>query len=94
MKTIWKYELDFAAIIKLQVPKNAKILTVQIDDKINTPCVWIMVDTENEIEERWFELFGSGQEIKWDIGVDRKYIGTYQYGNGAFVGHVFEYTGV
>ncbi len=94
MNTIWKYELEFEKITRLQVPKDAEILTVQRDDKTNKPCVWIMVSTENEKEERLFELFGTGHEIKWDMGVNRKYIGTYQYQKGEFVGHVFEYTGV
>ena len=48
----------------------------------------------DKIEERLFELFGTGQEIKYDMGVDRKYIGTYQYQKGEFVGHVFEYIGI
>ena len=60
MNTIWKYELDFEKITRLQVPKDAEILTVQRDDKTNKPCVWIMVNTENEKEERVFELFGNG----------------------------------
>ena len=53
-----------------------------------------MVKTDNDTEERLFELFGTGQEIKYDMGIDRKYIGTYQYQKGEFVGHVFEYTGI
>ena len=54
MNTIWKYELEFEAITRLQVPKDAEILTVQKDDKTNKPCVWIMVNTENEKEERLY----------------------------------------
>jgi len=49
-----------------------------------------MVETENETEERCFELFGTGHKIHTDMGVDRKYLGTYQYQNGEFVGHLFE----
>ena len=94
METIWKYELAFESITRLKVPQNAEILTVQQDQKTNKPCIWVMVNTENEKEERIFELFGTGQEIKFDMGVDRKYIGTYQYQKGEFVGHVFEYTGI
>ena len=94
MNTIWKYELDFKAITKLQIPKDAEILTLQQDQKTYKPCIWLIVNTDNEPEERFFELFGTGQEIKWDMGVNRKYIGTYQYQKGEFVGHVFEYTGI
>ena len=49
-----------------------------------------MVDTEVEMEIRYFELFGTGHEIPSDMGVDRKYVGTYQYQRGEFVGHIFE----
>jgi len=94
MYTIWKYELEFEAVTKLKLPKDAEILTVQQDEKTFKPCIWLMVKTDNETEERLFELFGTGQEIKYDMGIDRKYIGTYQYQKGEFVGHVFEYTGV
>jgi hypothetical protein len=94
MKTIWKLGLEFEAITKLRVPQLAKILTVQQDKKTNKPCIWFMVDTELREEDRFFELFTDGQEIKDDLlGVDREYIGTYQYQRGEFIGHVFEYTG-
>lgn len=90
MKTIWKYNLKFENIIELQMPKGAEILTVQQDKKTNRPCLWAMVDSDAEKESRFIELFGTGEKIPTDMGVDRIYIGTYQYQNGAFVGHVFE----
>ena len=55
MNTIWKYELEFEKITRLQVPKDAEILTVQRDDKTNKPYVWALVNTENEKEERFFD---------------------------------------
>lgn len=90
MITIWKYELEFNGMTKLDMPKGATILTVQQDQKTNKPCLWVMVDTEEENETRYIELFGTGNEIKYDMGIDRKYIETYQYQRGEFVGHVFE----
>jgi hypothetical protein len=90
MMTIWKFELEFNDITKISIPEGAEILTVQIDQKTNTPCIWALVDTCNDKEVRFFELFGTGQEIYFDMGVDRVYIGTYQYQMGGFVGHVFE----
>lgn len=90
MKTIWKYELDFAELTTITMPKNAEILTVQRDEKTSKPCIWVMVDTDNETEERVFQLFGTGYEVKHYFGCTVKYIGTYQYQKGEFVGHVFE----
>lgn len=90
MMTIWKFELEFNDVTNISMPEGAEILTVQKDEKSNKPCIWALVDTCNDNEERCFELFGTGQEIHFDMGVDREYIGTYQYQKGQFVGHVFE----
>ena len=94
MKTIYKYSTlpddEFRERFTLNMPKGAEILTVQVDQKNNVPSIWAMVDTEAPSEERHFELFGTGYEIPVDIGVERKYIGTYQYQRGDFVGHIFE----
>jgi hypothetical protein len=92
-KTIWKYstvEHGFRTNFGIFMPKGAEILTVQRDEKNNHPTIWALVDPEQEKEERFFELFGTGHEIPYDMGVERKYIGTYQYQNGEFVGHIFE----
>jgi hypothetical protein len=42
------------------------------------------------MEDRFFELYGTGHSIHEDMGIERKYIGTYQYQRGEFVGHIFE----
>ena len=90
MKAIWKFETPFDEIFKIEMPKNAEILCVQQDKKTFIPCIWAMVETENEKEERFFELFGTGTAIYEDMGIGRKYLGTYQYQKGEFVGHLFE----
>jgi hypothetical protein len=93
MKVIWKFSTidnGFDEKFSIYMPKGAEILTVQTDEKNNHPTIWALVDPEQENEERFFELFGTGHEIHSDMGVERKYIGTYQYQKGAFVGHIFE----
>lgn len=90
MKTIWKFETPFENRFKIIMPKDAEILSLQQDQKTFKPCIWALVESENELEERFFELFGTGHPINVDMGIDRKYIGTYQYQNGEFVGHLFE----
>jgi hypothetical protein len=93
MKVIWKFSTidnGFDEKFSIYMPKGAEILTVQTDEKNNHPTIWALVDPEQENEQRFFELFGTGHEIHGDMGVERKYIGTYQYQKGAFVGHIFE----
>jgi hypothetical protein len=94
MKTIWKYstlvDSQFKDKIEIEMPKNAEILCVQRDGKTGIPCIWAIVDTDAEKETRYFELFGTGIKIHSDMGIERKYVGTYQYQRGEFVGHLFE----
>ena len=93
-KTIWKYStlIDGKFIDKftIKMPKSAEILCVQTDEKNNHPTIWSLVDPEAEEEERDFELYGTAPAIPLDMGIERKYIGTYQYQRGEFVGHLFE----
>jgi hypothetical protein len=93
-KRIWKYELKNTDLQKVHIPKGGEILTVQtLNDK---PCLWVLVDTSQPqpLEERMFEIFGTGDLIQYDMGTDRKYIGTYQLYGGDLVFHLFEYIGV
>lgn len=89
-QTIWKFETPFEEKFTLEMPKGSEILSIQRDEKTSKPCIWALVYPENEKEERTFELFGTGHSIHNDMGVSRKYVGTYQYQRGEFVGHVFE----
>jgi hypothetical protein len=90
MITIWKYLLGFGDITRLEIPKDGEILSIQRDDKTNSPCLWIMVNSDNPQEERVFELFGTGHNVPFNMSYDQKYIGTYQSYDGEFVGHIFE----
>jgi hypothetical protein len=89
-ETIWKFEAPFENKFTIKMPVGGQILCVQLDEKTNIPCIWALVDSAAEKGERVFELFGTGNPINNDMGVVRKYIGTYQYQRGEFVGHLFE----
>ena len=91
-KEIWKFNtlLGELKYFTIKMPAGAELLTVQVDQKDNTPCIWALLDPQAKEEERYFELYGTGHEIYYDMGIERKYIGTYQYDNGNFVGHIFE----
>lgn len=88
MKTIYKYRLDMTDFQQVSLPKGAEILCVQ--SQHNIPNLWALVDTEQRREMRQFEIFGTGHEVKEDMGIDRKYIGTFQLNDGNLVFHVFE----
>jgi len=88
VKTIYKYELEVTHIQRVFLPSDAEILAVQSQD--HTPHIWAMVEPENKVEERVFEIFSTGQPIGEGMGVDRKYIGTFQLQGGTLVFHLFE----
>ena len=83
MKTIYKYELELAAVQEVEMPACPNFLDVQIQgDKI---CVWAQVDTEVISEAQRFFIVGTGKEIPPNENLN--YIGTVQ--QGAFVWHVW-----
>lgn len=86
-KVIYKYQLETTGIQRIYMPFNAEILTTQVQNGIL--CIWALVNPETiHTECRTIEIHGTGNPMVSDV--KRKYIGTYQTLNGAFVGHVFE----
>lgn len=85
-KQVWKFLIKGSHSIKL--PIGSEILTVQNQNE--DAFIWVLVDPNKETEERFFEVYGTGHSINYDMGVERKYIGTFQIGNGALVFHLFE----
>ena len=90
MKTVWKFEIGLTTIQELEIPKEARILSLQRqghrkDDKI---CMWCLVDTEAETEKRTFFLLGTGEELP--TGVKYEFVGTIQYFSGVPMVHLFE----
>ena len=87
MKTrkIWKYRLEVKNQIELEIPKDALILTVQVQGDV--PCMWAMVNPANDTEIRTFRIIGTGHSIA-DGALN--YIDTFQLQGGAFIGHLFE----
>ena len=74
----------------VQMPKDAKILTVSVQNF--ALYLWAEIDTDQALENRRIEIFGTGHEIKYDIGISRNFLGTAFLGD--FVWHVYEYTGI
>lgn len=88
MKTIYKYQLEVIEKQIVELPLGAQILTVQVQN--GEPCIWAEVYNENKLVKRVFEIFGTGHELREGMGVDRKYIGTFQIHDGALVFHLYE----
>jgi len=94
MNKIWKFEIKVNDVITINMPKQTKILSLQVQAGI--PVIWALVNPENENEIRNFELFGTGFDIPYDIEMgsnDRKYIGTFQLVKDEkwFAFHLFEH---
>lgn len=86
MSTIWKFELSETGVYSyLEMPKKARILAVQNDNKTGKPCLWAIVNPKAPREDRIFVILGTGSPM----GEGRHdYVGTIQ--GGPFVWHVFE----
>jgi hypothetical protein len=85
MKTIWKYEFTISDRIIIEMPKEAEILSVQMQH--NKPCLWVLVDPNIEKEKRYFELSGTGHPV--DMNIERWFIGTFQMADGDLVFHLW-----
>jgi hypothetical protein len=89
IKKVFKYEIHQPQDeITLPMPKGAEILTVQ--EQKGTVCVWALVNPENETERRLFRMAGTGHPIHYDMGINYKYINTFQLFEGDLVFHLFE----
>ena len=83
MATIWKYTFDIADKFYLTVPRDAKFLSVQVQD--GKPTMWFMVRDMDERVRIWFRVYGTGNPFS--DGIFDKYLGTIQM--PPFVWHVF-----
>lgn len=86
---IYKYPFQVTVEFALNLPKDAKILTVQVQGGI--PCIWVLFTKQEtqETENRFFRVIGTGYDIEYKPN-SLKYIGTFQLENGSFIGHLFE----
>lgn len=88
MRTIWKYPLEQITLQDIEMPVNAKILCVQTQG--GTPMLWVEVDIEAPTVSRQIAIFSTGYNFDMCVIGRKKYIGTFQQGNGEFVFHVYE----
>lgn len=83
MKTIWKFELEVVGTQIIEMPANAKILSLQIQH--NILCIWALVDKHADRVKVEFTTYGTGHDVYHSDG----YVGSYQLDGGTLVFHVF-----
>lgn len=86
-KTIWKFHVPPLDIFPLFMPQGATVLSVQTQHQ--QPYIWALVDSNKPMIIRDFRLVGTGHQIT-EPGL--VFIGTFQTGDGDFIGHLFERT--
>ena len=87
MLTVYKYQLQPNDYIDIHLPTKAQILTVQT--QFDKPCLWALVNPDNENVLRRFRLAGTGHSIKENES-ELFYHGTFQLMQGALIFHLFE----
>ena len=86
MYSIWKYHMPLEDDFIIEMPKDSVILDIQSQDE--KPTMWVLVETDVELEKRYFRMFGTGHKLNTVSGLVHK--GTFQMFKGDFVWHVFE----
>ncbi len=86
MKTIYKYGIELSDNFIINMPKDAKILSAQIQDK--NPFLWALIDTDKPFETKAFKLIGTGHQIKNEDKL--KFIDTFQMHFEQLIFHLFE----
>jgi hypothetical protein len=86
-KAIWKFTLEFISNQTIELPAQAKILSVQRQK--GDLQLWAIVDTNyrHYLEERHIAIYCTGHVLPDDCGI---YLSTFQVSEGDLVFHVFE----
>ena len=82
MKTIWKFPFEIASFIEVEMPNNPEMLHVELQGW--QPCLWAIVDPDNEKRVFSFLLIGTGHPLPDNAA---KHVGTFQ--QKQFVWHMF-----
>lgn len=85
MVTIYKYQFEINDRIEIEMPEQARVLSIQIQS--GKPTIWAMVNTEWPLEKRTFLMYSTGHKMN-ELDLFRTHIGTIQL--NAFVWHIFE----
>jgi hypothetical protein len=84
--TVFKFPLAIQRTQAVEMPAGAQALTVQVQHM--DLCLWALVDPAAPKVPRMIEILGTGHSA--NPALNRRYIGSAQQLDGAFVWHVFE----
>ena len=92
---IYKFEIPIEDEFSINLPKGAKILTVQEQQNLSgiftLPYIWVLLDPDlGFIETRRFRLAGTGHSITEYSHIEYDYINTFQMHHGELILHLFE----
>ena len=86
MKTIYKYPLEVKDLVRINMPRAAKVIHAGFDSQ-DRLCVWVVVDTDRPLHVRAFSVVGTGNPLEsphmWN------HLNTVSV--GPFIWHVFEF---
>ncbi len=82
-RTIWKFPFEIRDRVTINMPRDAQILHVGLQD--GTPTLWALVDPDSSATDRIFYVFGTGHQI---AHVALEHVGTLLM--PPFVWHIFE----
>lgn len=92
MKTIWKAQLRpqiGSTVSTIDIPANSIILSV--GEQHGDVSLWFQVDDQLPIEQRVFEVIGTGHEIKEEPNISKVYVGRADLMSGNLILHIFEH---
>jgi hypothetical protein len=84
MTTIWKFPIEITDRQELNMPGEAKILSVGLDPS-GVPCVWAMVQPGKTERRFHVHIVGTGNPAESAVG--QRFVGSFV--QGPFVWHVF-----
>ena len=84
MAAVWKFEIPINDEFEIQMPRNAELLHVEVQN--DKGFLWARVAPERHNEQRKFYLRGTGHPVDMDC----EYVGSFMLRNGALVFHLFE----
>ncbi len=85
MKTIYKYPIVIDDVIRISLPGDAQILSIQ--EQNGQTCLWALLDPQAKKRTRTIRVFGTGHPF--DL-VNHQFISTVNYQEQNLVFHFFE----
>jgi len=84
MRTVYKYTFSIHKTFKLQLHQDFRIL--KVEEQRGEPCMWVEVDTNNNLKDCYFHVIGTGHELPKHKIV---HIGSAQSTDQFFVWHLY-----